>query len=280
MFTQKDVAEYYNTTLNHYEKWWKLKTGLALHYGIWTKGIKTFPESLVNTNRILMELSGISDSEKILDAGCGVGGSAIFLIQNKNVLVTGISLSEKQVTYANQRSRQLMLDRKASFYVMDYGKTPFLPESFDVVWACESLSSAPEKDEPIKEAYRLLKKGGRLIMSDFFLTENDIEDKQGLIKKWEKTWSIPGFVSTSTFSEKLKNQGFSISSQVDYTTEILPTSKRMYGAALLGAIPSEIYNLFHPKVSRFAKEHYKCGIYQYKALLAGLWCYKVILAVK
>ena len=40
MFTTDDVAEYYNTTHSHYEKWWNLKEGLSLHYGIWFKNTK------------------------------------------------------------------------------------------------------------------------------------------------------------------------------------------------------------------------------------------------
>ena len=54
----------------------------------------------------------------------------------------------------------------------------------------------------------------------------------------------------------------------------------MYYAALLGALPSELYNLSHPNVSRFAKVHYKSGLYQYKALKRGLWKYMVFCAEK
>jgi tocopherol O-methyltransferase len=280
MFTQNDVAEYYNTTQNHYESWWDLNKGLSLHYGIWTEGITNFSDSLANTNRILMELAEIKDSEKILDAGCGVGGSAVFLTRKKNVLVTGISLSEKQVSFAKRRVREMMLDKKIAFHVMDYGKTPFIPGSFDVVWACESLSSAPDKTLPIKEFYRLLKDGGRLILSDFFLAPGNPDDKKGLIGKWERTWSIPGFVTSQSFMNTITEAGFKVTQESDYTAEIYKSSRRMYLAALLGAIPSEIYNLFHPKVSRFARKHYMCGYYQFRALQAGLWRYNVILAVK
>jgi ubiquinone/menaquinone biosynthesis C-methylase UbiE len=58
---------------------------------------------------------------------------------------------------------------KVLFHVMDYTQTNFADESFDVVWACESMSSASDKKAFIAEAYRLLKKGGRLIVIDFFV---------------------------------------------------------------------------------------------------------------
>jgi len=53
----------------------------------------------------------------------------------------------------------------------------------------------------------------------------------------------------------------------------------MYQSAILGAIPSMVYNLFY-STSRFAKNHYKSGYYQYKALKKGLWNYQVLLFQK
>lgn len=177
MFTSKEVADYYNTTQNHYQKWWKLNKNLSLHYGIREEGISSFKQSLENTNRVLMELADITASDKILDAGCGVGGAALFLAQNKDANVTGITLSEKQIELANQSAVRKGLTNKVTFHLMDYTKTSFLSESFDVVWACESVSSVGDKNLFIKEAFRLLKKGGRLILSDFFQTAENQNDK-------------------------------------------------------------------------------------------------------
>ena len=280
MFTKQEIAEYYNTTQNHYEKWWKLKNSLSLHYGIWEEGINTFSEALANTNRILMELCEISESDNILDAGCGVGGAAIYLASNKNVTVTGITLSKKQFDFATRQAMERSIDDKVSFHIMDYTQTSFRNESFDVVWACESISSAPDKSAFIKEAYRLLKKDGRLILSDFFLPGNNIADNKSWIKKWTESWCITELITTELFIEELKNQGFTITETLDYSEKIYRSSKRLFYASLLGAIPSEFYNFLHPGVSRFSKKHYMSGYYQFKALKEDLWKYNILLAKK
>ena len=280
MFTQQEVADYYNTTLVHYERWWNLRKSLSLHYGIWENETQTFAESLTNTNRVLMEVSKITETDTVLDAGCGVGGAALYLSSTKNAQVTGITLSLKQVHYARQMAKEKNLERKVSFQVMDYTQTHFENESFDVVWACESISSAPNKQAFINEAYRLLKKGGRLILSDFFLTTKDQEDTNNWIEKWMYTWSMSGLESGEDFEALLSDKGFIVKENLNYTEKIRKSAQRLYYAALLGAIPSEVYNLFHPNVSRFSKSHYKSGYYQFKALQENLWNYRVLLATK
>jgi len=280
MFSNKDIAAYYDTTQNHYEKWWKLNKTHALHYGIWEKKTPNFTEALLNTNKILLEKAQISSSDKVLDAGCGIGGSSLYIAKYVGAHVLGISLSEKQVIQASNSAENQKLENLASFKVMDFTKTDFTDESFDVIWACESVCHALDKNDFIKEAFRLLKKGGRLVMADFFLTEQNQHDPNHWIKKWGNTWSVPNLVSSKLFIQKTIEAGFNKSVEFDYTKQITKSAKRMYYASLLGALPSETYNLFHPKVTKFAKTHYKCGYYQYKALKAGLWKYKVLLCSK
>ena len=278
MFTNADVADYYNTTFNHYARWWNLKRSLSVHYGIWNNKVNSFAESLIETNRIMMEHAEIKPGEKVLDAGCGVGGAAFFLHEQKQAEVKGISLSQKQITKALKVCAELGFDNHVSFELMDYANTTFKDNSFDVVWACESACHALSKKDFIKEAFRLLKKNGRLILMDFFPSTK--RDKNNWLKKWGDTWSIPEFISETKFIQHLKDSGFCLLETKDYSNAITKSSKRMYCAALLGAIPSEIYNFFNPNVSHFARIHYKCGIYQYKALKAKLWRYKLLLAIK
>ncbi|HBF18976.1 MAG TPA: SAM-dependent methyltransferase, partial [Cryomorphaceae bacterium] len=170
MFSNTDIAEYYDTTQNHYEKWWGLKKHHSLHYGIWDKTTRNFGEALENTNRQLMQAAAIQSTDKVLDAVCGVGGAALFVHRNSGANATGISLSDNQVQQANSTAEKLGVNDAVQFKVMDFTATSFPDESFDVIWACESVCHATEKADFINESYRLLRKGGRMVLFDFFLT--------------------------------------------------------------------------------------------------------------
>ena len=279
-FANQIIANYYNQTQNHYEKWWHLNDNLSLHYGIWDGSTKDFGSALANTNKLMHEYAAAPKAAKVLDAGCGVGGAAIFLAKHHKCMIDGLSLSEKQIDLGQQKVNEAKLNHQIRFHLMDFTQTTFVSGSYDLIWACESVCHTTDKNDFIREAFRLLRPGGKLVMADFFLPDSHQKDPKDLIQKWADTWGVPHFSNIHAFKTQLKQAGFKSIKSINYTHQIKRSAKKMYIASLLGALPSEIYNLFHPQVSTFAKTHYKSGIYQYKALKAGLWEYDMLVATK
>jgi tocopherol O-methyltransferase len=279
-FSNKDISDYYDQTEVHYRQLWKLNEHKAIHYGIWEKNTKTFGEALQNTNKIIVERTGLHKQHHVLDAGCGVGGTAIFLAGKTGCSVHGITLSEKQVQSAQANAKAKGLEGKVQFSAQDYTQTNFVDQSFDIITAVESVSSAPDKNAFIKEAYRLLKPGGQLILFDYFKPSNHIPPEgEKLLQQWLSKWAIEGITSYSNFTEHLGKAGFSDIQTEDISEKIYPSAKRMYKAYQFGRFSSGTYNLLF-KASRFAREHYKCGKYQYKALKGGHWKYFIFEAKK
>ena len=275
----KNIADYYDQTLNHYQKWWKLNQSLAVHYGLWDDNTRNLQEALVNTNRFMMELADIQPHERILDAGCGVGGSAFYLAKQRNAKVSGITLSERQFEYARQKNEELKLTHLVDFGLEDYTNTSFPGHTFNTIWAIESLTSLIDKKSFVNEAIRVLKPGGKLVIADYFRNDNNKKDPNNWMKKWQDCWSLADIIHEKPYLEIFQNEGFQLIKNVNVTNNIAPSSKIMYRSYLMGAIPSIIYNTFH-NTSRYAKTHYLSGKYQYKALKEGLWNYKVLLFTK
>lgn len=277
-FSSRDVADYYNQTLNHYQKWWHLDDSLSVHYGFWKENTTSFVEALQNTNHFLAEMADIKTGDRVLDAGCGVGGSAFFLAKQKQAIVTGITLSEKQLAFANSKLTELKLEKLVDFKLENFSQTSFPNDTFNLIWAIESITSAPDKQLFASEAFRILKPGGKLIIADYFASAKK-NDPEKLLENWQGCWSMAPFLETGNYLKIFEKEGFKISKQENITKNIFPSARRMYRAYLMGAVPSILYNAFH-NTSHFAKTHYKSGKYQFKALKTGLWEYQVLLFEK
>src|SRR2546428_4999839 len=126
----------------------------------------------------MAEQANITQIDRILDAGCGIGGSALWLAKYTKAGVVGISISPKQIEKAKILAKQAKVDHLVSFSVIDYLQTGFPEESFDVVWAIESVCHAEKKEEFLKEAHRVLKKGGRIITADGFIKREPTTERE------------------------------------------------------------------------------------------------------
>lgn len=280
MYSNKDIEQYYDLSQTHYKRVWNLQKSRSLHYGYWDSSTKNFHEALLNINKILAAKAGIKNENHVLDAGCGIGGSSLWLAKNIGCNVTGISLSEKQVTTANKLSAEENLQTLALFEQQDFTATNYPSESFDVVWAIESVCHATDKSKFIAEAYRLLKKGGRLILADFFKQQNLSGKDAALITQWANGWAIDDFATIEKFTEQLTQAGFTNKTIEDATTKIIPSAKRLYRAYFPGVVGGFLYKLFNPKPTVYGKKNIDTAYLQYKALKKNLWTYNIVLAEK
>ena len=280
MFTNSEIEKYYDLTEFHYRLHWNLEQSRSLHYGYWDKGTRNFHEALLNTNKILAARADIQKDDTVLDAGCGIGGSALWLAKHVGCKVTGIALNPKQLATGAGIAKEENLDALVSFRQADFTNTNFEDNSFDIVWAIESVCHARYKAHFLTEAYRLLRPGGRLIMCDYFKKAGIEPSEQEIIRRWINGWAIDDIPVITDFTSMAEEIGFSNVQTEDATHAIMRSAKRMVKAFYLGIIPSWIYNLFHRNVSEFGKHNVTAAYYQYKGLQKGLWHYQIICATK
>jgi len=268
---KRQIADYYNKTAFEYEKVLGVNKHMGLHFGYYDEYHKTQAEAVINTNKILAKLAGIRSDMKILDAGCGVGGSAIWLAKKFGVSAVGINISEVQLEKARKYAKKNGVSDKVKFHLMDFTKTGFDNGLFDIVWSIESVCHADNKLDFLKEAYRVLKKGGKLIISDGYQYKKKLTgDEHEIMERWTKGWGVNNLSKDFEFEKQMKKVGFKniYKKRVDKLT--MPFSiwlyKRVTLLRPLGILLHKIGIL-----SDMRAENGWAAIYQYEARKKGLW---------
>jgi tocopherol O-methyltransferase len=277
---ENDIVRYYDQTESDYRLVWGLGKNLSIHYGYWDKTTKTFAQALQNTNRILAQKAAITSQDRVLDAGCGVGGSSIWLADNIGCRVHGIALPQRQIDMAAQNAARAGVSDLVEFTRTSYLDSGFPDACFSVVWAVESVCYAVEKRDFLVEARRQLAPGGRLIMSDFFRTKEDLS-RQELVhyRGWADGWALEDFEVIGDFEEKLGAVGFRNVVIEDATPNITPLARRMYVAFFPGYLVRRLQWLVRAK-SVVQEKNLWSAYHQWRSLKQGVWAYKIVRAEK
>jgi ubiquinone/menaquinone biosynthesis C-methylase UbiE len=222
----------------------------------------------------------IENGSKVLDAGCGVGGSSIFLAKNYSCSTIGISLSNKQVENCKKNSENHNVKALCSFEKQNYLHTNFADNSFDVIWAIESVCYAYDKLDFLNEAYRLLKPGGKIIVADFFGTDDkESIAETSLLDKMANTWSIKKFAGINEFSSKMDSAGFDNCRKKDVTGNVIKSIKRLYYSFFPGIVITNVAQTLRFRNSVQTANTWS-AYYQYKAYKKDLWRYMFFSAQK
>ncbi|HSU27265.1 MAG TPA: methyltransferase domain-containing protein [Chitinophagaceae bacterium] len=274
------ISRYYQDSENAYKDAWDLDRSLSIHFGYWDEKVHSFPQSLLRMNEVMIEAAHIKSGERVLDAGCGVGGSSIFLAEKLNCRVTGITLSERQVGQARLNAKKKNLENILDFTIMDYSATDFPDASFDIVWGCESICYADNKKQFVKEAYRLLKPGGRLVVADGFISEPG-NNQHPLIRQWLDGWQVNYLETAGAFGEYMREAGFSDSAYRDISQFTKHSSRRHHRFYYLASLYLAWKTIsFSNHATAMQKKNIKACKYQYRAAKKGLWQYGLIVGKK
>jgi MPBQ/MSBQ methyltransferase len=131
------------------------------NFGYWGAGAKSQREA--GDALVDQMVARIADKTgRVLDVACGLGGSTKRLMETyPPEMITGINISEAQIAAARA------LAPGCTFEVMDAAKLDFPDSHFDAVVCIEAACHFDTRDQFLKEAHRVLKPGGSLVLSDY-----------------------------------------------------------------------------------------------------------------
>ncbi|MBE0651391.1 MAG: methyltransferase domain-containing protein [Bacteroidales bacterium] len=281
MFSNKEVATYYNHTLMHYKVGWQLNKSKGLHLGLWYQDTKNLHEALQNANEKVAGFIVNSGSAHILDAGCGVGGTAMYLSKNHHCSVEGITLSKAQVIQGKHYIHEAGLEGKVNLSVQDFVNTSFPERSFDLIYGIESICHAQEKADFYKEAFRLLKPGGKIVILDYYLSEKGKRPgNRKSLDWWLHRWAVSDLDDVPETVKKLKQEGFDTIQTENLTDHIRKSVRHMYRLAFWGLATIPLYFIFYPTKYQFSRRHPESGWALHRCYRKDLIRYYCFSAIK
>ena len=165
-------------------------------------------------------LASLSPGETVVDFGSG-GGIDCFLAARavgEQGRVIGIDMTQDMVNLARDNARKLDLGN-VEFHLSEMEKTPVASDSVDVIISNCVINLAPNKGAVFQEAFRILRPGGRVAVSDMILVEELPADVAADPANWVACLS--GAELKSTYLGRLEDAGFTdveAVSEVPYET--------------------------------------------------------------
>lgn len=201
---------------------WREVWGPHIHHGYYeTNQISTPLQAQEKLIQKLTELFEIPKQSHILDVGCGMGGSSIYLASQYQAQVTGITLSPKQVQIATQAAISANI-QQVKFEIGDaLSLANQQDNTYDIVWSLESCEQFIDKNLFIQQALRVLKPGGKLMLATWCSDRDNYIGKDA--KRYKKlchAFDLPYMPTIDHYRSLLQANGFTLECERDWTQNV------------------------------------------------------------
>ncbi len=207
------ITAYYAAVADDYRAW---SPDLNMHFGYWRWGINPFKrEGMLDAlNQETVKRLALKDAPtRVADMGCGAGATARTCTRmHAQAQIDAVTISPEQIARGHERNALEPGKDRISFTLADYAHTPLPSAHYDGVYAVESACHAngAAKHELIREMARLLKPGGRLVVTDAFRRSDKAlpAPVNYCYDTWCRNWAVPELAQIKPFVDELKAQGF------------------------------------------------------------------------
>lgn len=278
--TQAAVRAYYAATGRDYRRLWQADVG-SMHFGYWDGRPASHAEAMERMNAELARAAGLCDQSVVVDAGCGVGGSAIWLARERRCTVFAVNICDFQMPDVMAFAQEAGVAHAVRPLVADYAVLPLPDASVDVFWGVESFVHAPDRAKVAREAFRVLRPGGVLVSADYHVVEEALRTSRdrGLIARWRTGWTMPGLVVCGEWEGMLRAAGFAEIETEDATEAIGPSLAKL-GKLLTVAIWVARLGHAFGRFERPRLENNEGSLAMLRARKRGLWRYRLVAARK
>ena len=221
------IRSHYDVATPFYRLFW----GPHIHHGLWSAedAVREQPHASPRAAQealtdALAELADIQRGQRVLDVGCGMGGSSIRLARQRHCDVTGITLSGVQRRWASMAARLNGVTNSVRFRQADAELVNFEAASFDVVWSIECTEHLFDKAAFFRRAAGWLRPGGRIAICAWLAADD--ADRPGMREQVEAvcdSFLCPSLGSFSDYTGWMTAAGLQVEHTEDWTARVSRT---------------------------------------------------------
>jgi tocopherol O-methyltransferase len=231
-----DVAKHYDNLDRFYREIW----GEHVHHGLWRTGRETPLEACEALSAAVADRLALKPGDMVCDVGCGYGGTSRILA-DMGAQVTGLTLSEKQVAYAERAHPRA----NPTLMVRDWLENTFPDASFDAVLSIESSEHMVDKPLFFAEVARTLKPGGRFANCVWLSSENPGPAAiNHLLEPICREGRLPSMGSESEYRAMMAKAGLEVTGFEDLTAQVWRTWWLCLTRAVKGIATDRAYRAF------------------------------------
>ncbi len=217
---RKDVIRsHYNISTLFYRLLW----GQHIHHGLWHGDESPRLAAQQLTERVAAE-AGIQPGDGVLDIGCGMGGSSIYLARALNCQVTGITISPFQRRWAAMSSWKSGTSDRTRFVCSDAEAIAFPDNSFDVCWSIECTEHLFDKPAFFRRMATWLKPGGRVSICAWLAGHEPMDERsRQMVYDVCEGFFCPSLGSMEDYCSWLTAAGLNMVDTLDWTDQVSRT---------------------------------------------------------
>ncbi len=213
--------------------------GEHIHHGYYPRGRVEgdFKQQKVEMIDRLLDWAGVRESRRVLDVGCGIGGSSRHIARRfPNAEVTGVTLSPRQVARGEELTAEQGLSARVEALCADALALPFARDTFDLVWACESAEHMPDKDAFLAQMTRVVAPGGVVALATWCHRPTPPALSAGEVRRLKRIcneWALPTFVDIGHYAAAGTRLGLEHLGIDDWSRQAAPTWEHQIRVALV-----------------------------------------------
>jgi tocopherol O-methyltransferase len=229
------IAGFYDRSSLLWENVW----GEHMHHGYYIPANRTdHVQAQIDLIDQVLLWANVDKATKLVDVGCGIGGSSRHIARKFNCTTEGITLSPYQANRGNELAIEQGVKDACHFQVADALEMPFQNNTFDLVWSLESGEHMPDKKQFVSELFRVATPGGRIIIvtwchRDLQPNESSLTPSElRLLRRINRAYYLPQWCSVQDYVNILSDIGATEIRREDWSYIIAPFWKAVIRSSL------------------------------------------------